>query len=147
MSFLENKCHRISEISVLFLSQSKITLSTLRWDTRYVWHFSGFKIVWMIIFNDFYFSDISTMTSTLTRSYSCHGKIQDKCSNNKKSSSSVLLNNLINAQNLILSEDLMVEHQPRIIILQGRKIVRKKKRKCVKCKCYLDWLISRINEN
>ena len=74
-----------------------------------------------------------TSTSALTRSYSCHGKIQDKCSSTNKKSS-VLLNNLINAQNLIMSEDLMVEQQPRIIILQGRKIVRKKKRQCVKCK-------------
>ena len=73
-----------------------------------------------------------TSTSALTRSYSCHGKIQEKCCSSKKSS--VLLNNLINAQNLIMSEDLMVEQQPRIIILQGRKIVRKKKRQCVKCK-------------
>ena len=76
-------------------------------------------------------------SSALTRSYSCHGKIQDKCTTNKKSS--VLLNNLINAQNLIMSEDLMVEQQPRIIILQGRKIVRKKKRQCVKCKFILSF--------
>lgn len=78
-----------------------------------------------------------TSTSALTRSYSCHGKIQEKCCSSKKSS--VLLNNLINAQNLIMSEDLMVEQQPRIIILQGRKIVRKKKRQCVKCKFILSF--------
>ena len=79
-----------------------------------------------------------TSTSALTRSYSCHGKIQEKCCSSKKSS--VLLNNLINAQNLIMSEDLMVEQQPRIIILQGRKIVRKKKRQCVKCKFILSFI-------
>ena len=79
-------------------------------------------------------------SSALTRSYSCHGKIQEKCCSSKKSS--VLLNNLINAQNLIMSEDLMVEQQPRIIILQGRKIVRKKKRQCVKCKFILSFIPS-----
>ena len=63
----------------------------------------------------------------LTRSYSCRGAGSAVWPHQSQETSNAALTG-IGANQEILNPN------PRIFIHQGRKIVRKKKRKCVKCK-------------
>ncbi len=81
---------------------------------------------------------------SLTRSYSCYGQIIENSnvilSKNKKNLEdttkvrSKSKNNKANSHNKNKTETSPTNRPPGFVILHGRKIVRKKKRKCVKCK-------------
>ncbi len=83
-------------------------------------------------------------TPSLTRSYSCYGQIIENSnvilSKNKKNLEDIKVrskskNNKANSHNKNKTETSPTNRPPGFVILHGRKIVRKKKRKCVKCKC------------
>ena len=86
------------------------------------------------------------MISTLTRSYSCRGLLL------KEAEDSLLLHESYSGHHdhhHYHRDDLPSSRAhnsgPRIIIHQGRKIVRKKKRQCVKCKENFDPSFPRLS--